>query len=44
VGLLLTPAVEEFADTAFDHADEIIRRGEEIARQHLSQIRQKIGL
>lgn len=44
VSLLLTPAVEEFAATAFDHADEIIHRGEEIARQHLSQIRQKIGL
>ncbi len=44
VGLLLTPAVEKFADTAFEHADEIIHRGEEIARQHLSQIRQKIGL
>ena len=43
-GLLLTPAVGEFADTSFDHAPEIIYRGEESVRRHLSQIRQWIGV
>lgn len=44
VGLLLTPSVAEFEDTAFDRASEIIRRGEETARRHLNQIRQWIGI
>lgn len=43
-GQLLTPDVGGFADTAFDRADEIVHRGEEFTRQHLSQIRQWMGL
>jgi len=43
VDLLLTPSVEAFEDTAFDRATEIIHRGEQVARQHLNQIRQLIG-
>lgn len=43
VDLLLTPSVEAFEDTAFDRASEIIHRGEQVARQHLNQIRQLIG-
>ena len=37
-GVLLTPDVEEFADTAFDRAGDIIQRGEMAARQQLNQI------
>jgi hypothetical protein len=44
VGLLLTPSVAEFEDTAFDRASEIIMRGEETARRHLNQLRQWVGI
>jgi len=44
VNVLLTPAVEEFADTDFGRASEIVQRGEEITRQYLSQIRQRMDL
>jgi NTE family protein/lysophospholipid hydrolase len=44
VGLLLTPSVAEYEDTAFDRASEIIMRGEETARRHLNQLRQWMGI